>query len=348
MPYQKHKLVKWGLNLFAILLVACVHRDNLASGGQFLIDFGILQGPADGWDAFDSFQEDNFARLIDRSGGGDDDVTITALDHDFAANDVTPPGMASEYDGVIVPTEANGDYFYRDNDVAGTSARFRIDGIDSGYYDVTVFEGRTSDGNGQFGEIWASDKDGNSPSNVVKTANFAASHSIIEVFIGVGESLWYKHLEDGIGGVSGMIINPRSPQGRLPLEAGDADQDFDFDQIDLVQVQVAAKYLTGQAATWGDGDWNGAPGGTVGIPPLGDGVFDQLDIVAALDASRYLTGPYDFMADTLAVVSHSGGPFMSQDVVLPSSANIAVPEPSPLMLLITPVLGLAFARRGFA
>ena len=38
--------------------------------------------------------------------------------------------------------------------------------------------------------------------------------------------------------------------GAVALRAGDADQDLDFDQIDLVQVQIAAKYLTGQAATW--------------------------------------------------------------------------------------------------
>ena len=57
------------------------------------------------------------------------------------------------------------------------------------------------------------------------------------------------------------------------LLAGDADQDMDFDQLDLVQVQVAAKYLTGQAATWGEGDWDGAPGGTPGNPPAGDGLL---------------------------------------------------------------------------
>ena len=44
------------------------------------------------------------------------------------------------------------------------------------------------------------------------------------------------------------------------LAAGDADQDLDFDQLDLVKVQIAAKYLAGQAATWGEGDWDGAPG----------------------------------------------------------------------------------------
>lgn len=79
---------------------------------------------------------------------------------------------------------------------------------------------------------------------------------------------------------------------RHALRAGDADQDLDFDQLDLVKVQVAAVYLTGQPATWGEGDWNGAPGGTVGAPPLGDGYFNQRDIVAALQAGIYLTGPY--------------------------------------------------------
>ena len=77
-----------------------------------------------------------------------------------------------------------------------------------------------------------------------------------------------------------------------PLQAGDADQDLDFDQFDLVQVQIAARYLTGQAATWGEGDWNGAPGGEPGSPPAGDGLFNQFDIIAAQQASRYLAGPY--------------------------------------------------------
>jgi hypothetical protein len=80
--------------------------------------------------------------------------------------------------------------------------------------------------------------------------------------------------------------------GEPVLQAGDADRDLDFDQIDLVQVQIAAKYLTGQPATWGEGDWNGAPGGTQAAPPVGNGQFDQLDIISALAAGTYLTGPY--------------------------------------------------------
>ena len=85
--------------------------------------------------------------------------------------------------------------------------------------------------------------------------------------------------------------------GAPRLEAGDADQDLDFDQLDLVQVQIAAKFLTGTAATWGEGDWNGAPGGEQGAPPAGNGLFDQLDIIAALSADKYLTGPYAALAD---------------------------------------------------
>jgi hypothetical protein len=77
-----------------------------------------------------------------------------------------------------------------------------------------------------------------------------------------------------------------------PLQAGDADQDFDFDQLDLVKVQVESKYLTGDPATWGEGDWNGAPGGSPGNPPAGNGRFDQLDIIAALAPGHYLSGPY--------------------------------------------------------
>ncbi len=76
------------------------------------------------------------------------------------------------------------------------------------------------------------------------------------------------------------------------LQAGDADQDLDFDQLDLVKVQIASKYLTSRAATWGEGDWNAAPGGTQGSPPRGDGLFNQRDIIAAQLANIYLTGPY--------------------------------------------------------
>jgi hypothetical protein len=144
----------------------------------------------------------------------------------------------------------------------------------------------------------------------------------------------------------------------LPLEAGDADQDLDFDQTDLVQVQVAAKYLTGQPATWGEGDWNGAPGGSPGNPPTGDGRFDQQDIVAAMQAGNYLQGPYAATQldairqrpaqgplpigpdDLRAVDALAGGNVVADGALVPQ----AVPEPTTGMLLAGGLLGLVTAR----
>ena len=104
------------------------------------------------------------------------------------------------------------------------------------------------------------------------------------------------------------------------LQPGDADQDFDFDQLDLVAVQVAAKYLTGQAATWGEGDWDAAPGGQLGSPPLGDGVFNQLDLVAALRENLYLTGPYAARRSTAEMQT--------------------IPEPGSIYLVTLAIIGL--------
>ena len=80
------------------------------------------------------------------------------------------------------------------------------------------------------------------------------------------------------------------------FRAGDADEDFDFDQFDLIRVQQSAKYLTGLAATWGEGDWDGSQGGP-GNPPEGDGVFDQFDVIAAQQEGIYLTGTYAALAE---------------------------------------------------
>ena len=103
-----------------------------------------------------------------------------------------------------------------------------------------------------------------------------------------GGNLW----DFSAGWVDAFLVKLRDSEPQVRLQAGDADQDFAFDQLDLVQVQITAKYLSDQLATWGDGDWNGAPGGTPGSPPTGDSLFNHLDIVAALQTELYLTGPY--------------------------------------------------------
>ena len=114
-----------------------------------------------------------------------------------------------------------------------------------------------------------------------------------------------------------------APDGTT-LKAGDANQDLEFNQLDLVQVQIAAKYLTGNPATWGEGDWNGAPGGAPGSPPPGNGLFDQIDIIAALGADVYLTGPYAAIANTPAI----GGDTQTSIVYDPSTGKVAVDAPA--------------------
>lgn len=77
-----------------------------------------------------------------------------------------------------------------------------------------------------------------------------------------------------------------------PLQPGDANQDGYFDASDIIEVLQAGKYLTGEPVTWGEGDWDSAPGGASGDPPAGNGTFDQLDLIAAMVANLYSTGAY--------------------------------------------------------
>jgi hypothetical protein len=59
---------------------------------------------------------------------------------------------------------------------------------------------------------------------------------------------------------------------RLP---GDSNDDGRFDQLDIVNVLQAGKYLADKPATFTEGDWNG------------DGLFDSLDIVMVLQSGQY-------------------------------------------------------------
>jgi hypothetical protein len=63
--------------------------------------------------------------------------------------------------------------------------------------------------------------------------------------------------------------------------AGDANEDGQFNQLDVVATLQAFKYMTGQPATWSEGDFNG------------DNLFNQFDIILSQQTRppHYLQGP---------------------------------------------------------
>ena len=172
---------------------------------SFLIDFGGTAANSAGASPDPWISLDNL--VMDEAADLGDGVTLTALDDGFSPNNPAQPGEEAEHDGVVVPQEARNDYFFKITDTAGTTARMRIDGLPAGVYNVTVFEGRTTDGN-QVAKIWT----GEEPEEE-NTGNFAQGSATVEVNVIAGEPLWYKHLEDNTGGVSGMIIRKTSEPG---------------------------------------------------------------------------------------------------------------------------------------
>ncbi|MBL58169.1 MAG: hypothetical protein CMO75_00720 [Verrucomicrobiales bacterium] len=171
----------------------------------------------DPWVSINNLVQDEAASL-------GDGVTITALDDGFNPNNPAQPGEGAEYDGVSVPQEARNDYLFKIADAAGTTARMRIDGLPAGTYNVTVFEGRQTDAS-QFAKIWT----GEEPAEQ-NTGDFAKGSATVQVVVEVGQPLWYMHLEDGSGGVSGMIIRPAADTPALSIvNNGDGTVTLTFD-----------------------------------------------------------------------------------------------------------------------
>ena len=99
---------------------------------------------------------------------------------------------------------------------------------------------------------------------------------------GAGDSL-SRTSSLGLGDLPGSWTAARPSPGSANLfvrQAGDANQDGRFDQLDLVLALQGGRYLSAQPATWQTGDWNE------------DGRFNQLDIIAALQSGNYLQAPY--------------------------------------------------------
>ena len=133
-----------------------------------------------------------------------------------------------------------------------------LDVLSASSLDAKVAWYENTDGRGTFGtqqvisrvargatSVYAADLDGDGDVDVLS----ASSND--------GKIAWYENL---------------SPHHT----AGDANHDGVFNQLDIVQVLQANRYLSQEAATFEEGDWNN------------DGLFDQLDIVTALQEGAYL------------------------------------------------------------
>ena len=89
---------------------------------------------------------------------------------------------------------------------------------------------------------------------------------------------------------------------------GDSNFDGEFSSSDFVTVFGAAKYETGEDASWNEGDWNG------------DGTFNSSDFVAAFSGGGYEQGARD-------------------------DGLMTVPEPSGIALALLGLVGLVRRRR---
>ncbi|MCB1097228.1 MAG: hypothetical protein KDN22_16765 [Verrucomicrobiae bacterium] len=175
----------------------------------FQLDFGNTpdspgpaNGTADGWNGIDNLPMDTAVAVSD-TNGVQSGVTITALDDGFNPNNTAAPGAGASFDGIDIPQNVNDDYLFKIADTPGTSARIRVDGLAPGVYNVTLFEGRTTD-TGQEAILWAGG-DADEPA-AANSGSFANGGSTTTIVVGPGQALYYKHLEDGSGGISGIII----------------------------------------------------------------------------------------------------------------------------------------------
>ena len=166
------------------------------------IDLADDLGSAANWDVFTSDVGDTF--ITDWSGGGDNDVTLSITGM-LGEGTSGAPGTSATIDGVSVPKEARDDYAWGGTNDPSNSIIFKFINLDPGTYDVSVFEGRDTDSNGQNGTIWVGTL-GDKPA-ATNTGNFAGSSATITgLTISAGDSLFYAHYEDGTGGTSGLIV----------------------------------------------------------------------------------------------------------------------------------------------
>ncbi len=173
-----------------------------AQAGMFKIDLSDDLGSATNWDVFPS--DVSNTGITDWSGGGDNDVTLS-ITGIFGEGTSGAPGSSATVDGVTVPQEARDDYVWGGTNDPSNSIIFEFKNLDPGTYNVSVFEGRSTDSNGQNGTIWVG-VIGGKP-GATNTGDFAGSSATITgLTISAGDSLFYANYEDVTGGVSGLIV----------------------------------------------------------------------------------------------------------------------------------------------
>ena len=186
-------------------------------------------------------------KLTDFSGDGNENVKMTIMDNAALsaatgqspatgqiANNPTKELYDAVYDGVLVPAIVKDDYNYRNPDTGGTELLMRFSGLRAGSYNVTVFEGRTTDNNGRFGKVWVDDDAGANAPTSQNTGNYSGVAIIdgspvkspdalprtITVTIAEGQSIWFAEMEDNSGGISGLIIRGVEDVGSVsPVES---------------------------------------------------------------------------------------------------------------------------------
>ncbi len=261
---------------------------SVAAGLSVLkIDFSSLSGSASG---FDTITANTFTDLaLTDWAGVVTGVKISTRSGTFGGDgNAGAPGTSATYDGIPVPKEARDDYMW--GSVNGGYVKMEITGLPAGTYNVTVFEGRTTDAT-QAGKIWAGAA-GNEPGSD-NTGNYGAGGArTISVTLTSGQSLWFAHHEDNVGGTSGLLVR-QVPGSATKLafrtQPGNGAAGAQLSVQPVVEVQDAdGNRVTTDSSTVtlaiGTNPGGGTLGGTVSKAAVaGVATFTDLSISAAGD-----------------------------------------------------------------